>query len=145
MEINEFVNAIERLEIYYGKEYDKRQLQIMFEELKDIPIVRFKQLVSQSIKRCKFLPKVADFIQLEKEVLYIDNKHEEQEKIDCKKCNGTGYIIYTKRVNNGDKSFEYSYAAICDCRNSKQYKGWEIQGNNKSDYYTPMAKELNLI
>ena len=141
MQISEFVEATTRLEEYYNKEYTKEQRQIMFEELGDFELDRYKFSVSQAIKTCKYLPKVSEIIQLDK-----DNppksKEEEITKVECSKCNSLGYIIYKKRTKEG---LEYNYAAICDCGNAKQYKGWEIKGDHKSNYYTPMAKELNLI
>lgn len=145
MEISEFVEATSRLEQYYGKEYRKEQLQIMFEELKEMQIERYKQLVSQAIKTCKFLPKVADFTQLDKEVQYTDTDKEENEKIECKKCNSTGYIVYTKKIKDGNKPYYCQYAALCDCGNAKQYKGWEISDKaHRSNYYIPTVQELRL-
>ena len=142
MQINEFIEATERLEIYYGKEYSKDQLKIMHEELDHLTLERYKALVGKAIRKCKYLPKVCDFIELEVENPDVTIVAEE-EKIACKKCNSTGIIIYDKKITNGTESLNYQYAAICDCGNHKQYKGWEHLP--KSDYYTPMAKELNLI
>lgn len=144
MQISEFVEATARLETYYNKEYTKEQRQIMFQELGDFKLDRYKFLISLAIKTCKYLPKISEIIQIDK-----DNppKNSEEKKInvECSKCNSTGYIIYKKRIIDYDKTLEYSYAAICNCGNAKQYKGWEIKGDYKSNYYTPMAEELNLI
>jgi len=145
MEIGEFVEAMARLEKYYGKEYTKEQSQIMFEELRDFPIARYKQLVSQVIRKCKFLPKVVDFIQADLEVQYTSAQQEEKEKVECKKCNSTGYITYKKKIDNGTSLFYNEYAAICSCGNAKVYDGQNITDKRyKSSYYTPTAYELGL-
>ena len=56
-----------------------------------------------------------------------------------------GSIVYTKLVADGDKKIPYQYAAVCNCGNAKQYKGWEVTDNRyKSEFYTPMIGELGL-
>ena len=144
MQINEFIEATARLETYYDKEYTIEQRSIMYEELKNLDITRYRQLISVVLRKCKFMPKLADFNEANIEEPY--KTKQEETKIECKKCNGTGYIIYTKIVNDGIRQLKYSNAAICDCGNAKQYKGWEMKdARNRSNFYTPMAKELSLI
>ena len=147
MQINEFIEATARLEDYYGKEYTKQQRQIMFDELKHLDIARYKKLVSTVLRTCKYLPKISDFIEADKEEPYISENIEEEtkEKKDCQICNGTGYIIYKKKIKDGNKELVYDYVAICKCGNSKQYKGWEIQDTkHRSNYYTPHMEELGI-
>lgn len=144
MEISEFIEATARLEQYFGKEYTKEQIQIMFDELKDFKITRYKKLVSEAIKQCKFLPKVADFIQIDFETQYSKEK-EEKERIECNKCNGTGYVMYKKKIDNGANAFYNEYAAVCSCGNAKVYDGLKIaDARHKSDYYIPTVNELGL-
>lgn len=144
MQIGEFIESTGRLEKYYGKEYTNEQRQIMFDELKDFSIERYRQLVSSVLKKCKYLPKISDFIEANKEEPY-SQKQEEFEKIKCKKCNSTGYIIYAKIIRDGTKEFKNTYAALCSCGNSKQYKGWEIEDKKHlSNFYVPTIKELGL-
>lgn len=143
MQINEFIEATARLEKYYDKEYPKDKLKIMHEELQNFSIERYKFLISKAIRKCKFLPRVCDFVQIDLE--FPEQKiEEEKEIISCSKCNSTGIVVYTKKIPNGNEALVCQYAAICDCGNHKQYKGWENK-EHKSDYYTPMAKELGLI
>lgn len=68
MQISEFIEATSRIESYYGKEYTTEQRRIMYEELKTINIERYRQLISSIIRKSKYLPKVADFIEVDKEV-----------------------------------------------------------------------------
>lgn len=145
MEITEFIEATSRLEKYYGKEYTTDHRQIMFEELKNWNIARYKQLISQAIKKCKYLPQVSEIIELEAVVPYMKEKEEQRRKVDCKKCKGSGYIIYKKKIANGTNAFYNEYAAICDCGNAKKYEGWKIKDKNHlSDYYIPTITELGL-
>ena len=145
MTINEFIEATNRLEIYYQKEYNKEQLKIMYDELKTFSLERYKILVNKAIQQCKFLPKVADIMQIEKENPYKRNDEDEIEKIECKKCNSTGYVLYNKLINNGNERLKYTFMAICSCGNAKQYKGWEVsEKEHRTNYYTPMAQELGI-
>lgn len=145
MQSGEFIEATGRLEQYYDKEYTNEQRQIMYDELKDIEIERYKRLISIVIRKSKFLPKVADIIDANNEEPYTNYKNE-QEKIECSKCNSTGYIIYNKVIQDGNKEYTVPYGALCDCGNARQYKGWEITDKRyRSNFYTPYAKELNLV
>lgn len=144
MKLNEFVEATARLEIYYGKEYTKEQAQIMFEELKDFEIERYKKLTSVVLKKCKYLPRLSDFFEADNET---PKKTEEKEKkiIECKKCKGTGYIAYKKKIDNGGKYLIYTMAAVCDCGNAQVYRGWEIEDKeHRTSYFTPTIQELGL-
>ena len=145
MQSGEFIEATEKLEQYYDKEYTKDQRQIMYDELKDIEIERYRKLISIVIRKSKFLPKVADIIDANNEEPYTNNKNQ-QEKIKCKKCNGTGYIVYNKVMQDGNKKYTVPCGALCDCGNARQYKGWEITDTRyRTNFYTPYAKELNLV
>ena len=146
MQIGEFIEATARLEEYYGKEYTKQQMQIMFDELSHLDIARYRKLISAVLRKCKYLPRIVDFIEADKEEPYNTNETKEaQEKIDCPICGGTGYVIYKKKIKDGDRELIYDYAAICRCGNSKQYKGWEIQDTkHRSNYYIPYADELGI-
>lgn len=144
MQLSEFIEATSRLETYYDKDYTNEQRQIMFEELQEMDIDRYKKLVSVVIRKNKFLPKVADIFEADKEEPY-SQKQEEKEKIDCNKCKGLGVIVYKKKISNGLKMLEYEYAAICDCENEKIYKGWEISDKeHRSNFFTPTVNELGL-
>jgi hypothetical protein len=37
-------------------------------------------------------------------------------KVECKKCNGTGMLIYTKEV----EGYTYEYVFRCDCLNAQR-------------------------
>lgn len=142
----EFIEATTRIENYYGKEYTNEQRKIMFSELGYLDISRYRKLVSAVLRKCKYLPRIADFIEADKEEPYINDKEEEQkEKKDCPICGGSGYIIYKRKIKDGERELIYEYSAMCNCGNGKQYKGWEIQDTkHRSNYYIPYKEELVL-
>lgn len=144
MQIGEFIEATSRLEQYYGKEYTNEQRQIMFDEIKDFPIERYRRLISAVIRKSKYLPKVADIMEVNIEEPYTKENNEKQ-VIECKKCNSTGYVLYTKIIKNGNKDLKYTYAAICSCGNAKQYDGTKIiDKEHRSNYYIPFAQEIRV-
>ena len=115
MTIGEFIEATNRLENYYGKEYTKEQLKIMHEELQDLSIDRYKQLISAIMKKSKFLPKIADFLEVDNEIPY--SRKEDQKIVECNICNGTGYIFYKKTI--ADENMTYNFACRCECENGR--------------------------
>lgn len=144
MDLNEFIEATSRLEAYYDKEYTNEQRQIMYEELKNLDISRYKKLISVVIRKSKFLPKVADIFDANKEEPYTVTR-QETTKIECKKCNSTGYILYKKKIDNGTNSFYNEYAAICDCGNKNVYDGRKVKDSRyRTEFYTPTVGELGM-
>lgn len=119
MQISEFIEANNRLEHYYEKEYTTEQRQIMYEELKDLSIERYKKLISECIKTCKFMPKVADIIKANTEYKEQILKENEKQTVECTYCNRTGYITFNRIYKNANSEINYKYAARCICENGK--------------------------
>lgn len=141
---SEFVEATSRLETYFDKDYTTGQSQEMFKELKDINIERYRQLVSAVLRKSKFLPKIADFVEANIQEPFLAKKDDLQ-KITCKKCNSTGYIIYTKVIKDGERKLKNQYASVCDCGNARKYEGWKVTDKRyRSNFYTPLAQELGI-
>lgn len=141
---SEFIEATSRLETYFDKEYTTGQSQEMFKELKDISVERYRQLVTAVMRKGKFLPKIADFVEANIQEPF-SAKRDDLQKIDCKKCNGTGYLVYTKVMKDGDREFKNQYASVCNCGNAKKYEGWKVTDKRyRSDYYTPLVQELGI-
>ena len=115
MQISEFIEASTRLEKYYDKEYSTEQRQIMYEELKDWNIEKYKKAISIAIRNCKFLPKIADIIQASSEIRTVQNEDNSQ-LVECNKCEGTGFIRYQKQV----QGIEYDYICRCTCLNGQR-------------------------
>lgn len=111
---SDFIEATNRIEQYYDKEYTNEQRKIMFEELKQWKIERYKKSIAIVIRNSKFLPKIADIIQASEEIREIQN-NEDIKKVKCDNCSETGYVEYEKRMYGQI----YKYACKCTCENGK--------------------------
>ena len=118
MQLDEFIQATGRLETYYDKELKTEQMQIMYEELKNLSLERYLKLISKCLRTCKYMPKIADILEANNE-LVGEVTEEKSQIIPCSKCDGTGYVVYTKFIANGNERIPYSYAARCICENGK--------------------------
>lgn len=144
MKFEEFMEETEKIENFYDKDITDEQKKIWFSELKGMDIKRFKYVISQVYRTCKFLPKLADIIEINTNLGYSQVKRDETTQ-KCNKCKGTGYITYWKKIKNGEKNFSCEYMAICSCGKQKQYKGWEYpEERYRTNFYTPLAIELGL-
>ena len=118
MTLGEFIEANNRLESYYEKEYTTEQRQIMYEELKNLSVERYKKVIAQCIRTCKFMPKIADIVKANMEIVENRNIEETRNRFECDKCNGTGYVAFTKIIQDGNKVIPYVYSARCVCENA---------------------------
>lgn len=119
MQLDEFIQATGRLETYYDKELKTEQIQIMYEELKNISIDRYVKLISKCIRKCRTMPRISDILEANMELVGEINEDENKQIIPCNKCDGSGYVIFTKFIANGNERIPYSYAARCVCENGK--------------------------
>lgn len=110
MQVGEFVEATNRIEQYFGKEYTSEQRKIMYEELKNITIERYKRIIVKVIREDKYLPKVADILEKNQEIGF---EKVEEEIVDCKICKGVGLLTYKKEF----EGLTYTYACRCSCKN----------------------------
>lgn len=117
MQINEMIEANNRLENYYEKEITAEQSNIMFEELKEMPIEKYKEAIAICIRTSKYMPKIADIISASKTIDNTNYNNEKKQYEKCNKCNGTGYITYYKTITDGDRKLDYQYGARCICEN----------------------------
>lgn len=116
----EFIEATSRLEKYYEKEFSIEQQRIMFEELREVSVEKYKKAITYCIRNSKFLPKIADILNAINEVKTIVAK--ETTRIECKKCKGVGYVPYYRQIENGGKTLKYLYFAVCECGNEKKIR-----------------------
>lgn len=146
MKIEEFDEEIDKLERFYQKEgtIADEQRQIWYRELKNLDIARFKYIIAQTYRTSKFMPKLADLLEINANLGYSQVK-QEQNQSNCKICNGTGYVTYKRTSEKGANDFLYEYGAICKCRTNPKYEGWKITDErNKSNYYIPYIEEVSL-
>ena len=146
MEIAEFIEETSRIEKYYEKELDKFQRDIWYQELKNKTLNRYRQIVNQTFRKCKFMPKLADIVAIDEEMPYQSIKKEMQ-KVACNKCKGEGLIFYKKLVDNGKNKIEYEFVARCECQNGLEYTydGTTISDSRyRSKFYVPTAQQIGV-
>lgn len=147
MELAEFVEETGRIEKFFEKELTKFQAEEWYKELQNMPIKRYRQIVRQIYRECKFMPKLADIIKIDNELPYNLSNTEIKEKVYCEKCKGEGIIKYFKEVDNGGEKIKYEYFARCTCQNGEtfNYDGTTISDDkHKSKFYIPSIAQLGL-
>ena len=138
-EFIEYVGQIEN--VYKNQNLSNIEKEIWYENLKFMSIERFNYILAEIYKTSKFRPILADILQFHKQIPYTAKKEEREIKSGCKKCNGTGYVFYTKEIS-GKK---YKYSAVCDCGRHERYDGRKCADpKNKSKYYIPTIAETGL-
>ena len=75
MELSEFMQVTDRLEKFYNKELEQYEKDIWFQELKTIPIKRYEQVIKKAYTECKFMPKLADIVSINREMPYNTNNN----------------------------------------------------------------------
>ena len=118
MKIEEFDEETQKLEKFYEKDIPDEQRKMWYEEFKGISITRYKYLISQVYRKCKFMPKLADMIEINKSIGYMQPREQEQKKqlAECDKCKGTGFVFYKKQKG----TLWYDYVCRCNCLNGYQ-------------------------
>lgn len=135
MQLNEFIEATGRLETYYNKDLSTEQMKIMYEELKNISLERYKKLISKCLKTCKYMPKIADIMEANMELIG-ETVEEKKTVFACDKCEGTGYVFYTKFIQNNNMRIPYTHAARCVCENS-------VNANQKIPTYEELGIQIS--
>ena len=138
-EFIEYVGQIEN--VYKNQNLSNIEKEIWYENLKFMSIERFNYILAEIYKTSKCRPTLADILQFHKQIPYTAKKEEREIKSGFKKCNGTGYVFYTKEINNK----KYKYSAVCDCGRCERYDGTKCADpKNKSNYYIPTIAETGL-
>lgn len=146
MQINEFIEETANIEKYYGKELETYQREIWYNELGKMDLVKYRKIIREIYRKCKFMPKLADIIEISHTIV---NNHREivEEYVDCKRCNGKGFIIYKKKLENGGKDIIYDMFARCDCKNGLKYAydGTKINDTeHRSKFYVSTISQLGM-
>lgn len=114
----EFIKTTTEIEKYYQEEYNAEQRKYIYDTFKELPKERYAQIVQRAIKNCKYLPKIANLLEMQQ--LLPKEKEQEKPKVECKACNGTGFVFYIKNIPiYGDRTMPYQYVARCLCENGK--------------------------
>ena len=137
----EFFQYVDEVQNFYGQKLSKIELDVWYENLKFMTVQRFNYIIAEIYKTNKFMPKLADILQVHKSIPYTATETETKSSGNCEKCNNTGYVFYNKVIDGNN----YTYAAVCDCGKQRRYDGKECQDpKNKSAFYITTAKELGL-
>lgn len=73
MQISEFVEETTKIEKYFIKNLDEYQRKIWYEELKNMDIARYRQIIRETFRKCKFMPKLADILDIQESMPYRTN------------------------------------------------------------------------
>jgi len=139
MTFDEFRRETSSLEAFYEKALNPTQMQMWYEELKDYSLERYKQAIKQICRTSQYKPTLSVMLDAIRTV-----KREEpapREKVDCKACNGTGYVLYHKTIDGRD----YEFVCQCNCPNAVglDYDGTKIADKeHRSQYYLAKAVDV---
>lgn len=111
---SEFIEITSDIEKFYEKELTTEQNRIWFEELKTINKERYRQISREIYKTSKFMPKLADIIEINQKLPSVIKK--ENKVYECTRCNGVGIVIYKKIIDG----YTYDFGARCNCQNGMQ-------------------------
>lgn len=141
MSEKEFYKYVQELQNFYGQKLSEMELTVWYENLKFMSMQRFNYILAEIYKTSKFIPKLAEILEIHKTIPYTVTQDTPQISGKCEKCNNTGYVLYNKDIDG----ITYTYCAVCECGRQKRYDGKEcVDPKNKRDYYIPTAKELGL-
>ena len=133
----DFMKYMQQMGNLYGTKVNDDQMKIWYENLKFMSLERFNYILSEIYQTSPYMPKLADILQKHKEIPYKP-KEDVDNREDCKKCNNTGVILYTKEIDGKP----YTYACACTCGRAS-YDGRKMKDEKlKSDFYLATAEEL---
>ena len=121
MTTTEFLEITGEIEGFFGKELNDQQKHVWFEELKEMKKERYRQISRECYKTLKFLPKLADIVEINRNLARKATEQVDDTIYPCDICNGTGIVMYyRKEPDLGDRA--YQYGARCDCKNGLRYR-----------------------
>lgn len=138
MTIEEFAIEIKTLEEYYSKDLNSAQKRMWFDKLKHYDKEKFTKAIDFLCSSSRYMPLLNEVLETVKSQ---KNAIEEEEKVPCDLCKGTGYITYRRKING----MEYEYVCLCICANArgKEYNGAKISDKeHRSPYYIKTAQEV---
>lgn len=140
MEYRDFMDYVGQMQEFYDKTLSDIELEVWYNNFKYMTLERFNDVICEAFKTSKYLPKLSELLQIQKTLPYTQPVKQTKDG-KCQKCSNTGYVLYTRIVDNKP----YTYSAVCDCGRANRYDGKEIvDPKNKSDYYIPTMTEIGL-
>lgn len=131
----EFIEQTKRLGELYEKPLNEEQVSLWFDNVRAFDVDTYKRAVDECFVRYRFLPTLTDMLSILKE---FRNTPDNVEKVKCKACHGSGYIMYQKIING----ISYDFACQCPCVNGQRvaYDGRNCQ--KPSEYYLEKAENI---
>lgn len=137
----EFTRITAKLESCFNKRLNDIQLDVWFDELKYYEADKYERAVRKLIATSQYSPTLSAVLNAVRTVK--DAEVFEKEKVPCKACKGTGYVLYNKIVDG----ISYQYACQCNCKNGigLDYDGTKIgDKEHRSPYYLAKAEDVFL-
>lgn len=130
----EFIEQTQKLCGAYEKSLTEEQMNFWFDNIRAFDVDTYKRAIDIAVTRYKFMPALNEMLDTLKETRNVPNN----QKVACKACHGSGYIMYKKLVNG----ISYDYACQCPCANGQKvaYDGRACQ--KPSDYYLERAENV---
>lgn len=149
MTLIEFSDETEKLEQFFNKELNEIQRQQWYYELKRFSIERYQEIVREAMRGRKFMPSLAEILEIASIIGRAYNSHAKNETVPCEICRGDGVVRFYKIING----HEYEKFAKCICPNANNKWGnienmvtFEEVGFTKEDFIgkTPkLVKEVH--
>lgn len=139
MTFTEFKQYVTEMQNFYGQTLSDTEIEKWFGNLGFMSIERFNYILEQIYRNNKFIPKLSEILEVHNSIPYEEKKIEV--KGNCDKCDNTGYLLYTKMINNRP----YTYACVCDCGRQQRYDGTKIKDlKHRNKSYIPTVQELGI-
>lgn len=116
--MQEYLDLIEELGDYFGKNIGDRQAMLWISVIKEkYSVDTLKAAIRKLSIEFKKMPTLADVL----EVCQAIEPFLEVEIYDCATCYGSGMRLVDKRVKIGDETHIATYAYRCSCKNGERY------------------------
>ena len=114
-------------------------MEFWYKNLKDKDVITYRRAIGEYAKKNKYMPAISDILAEIKNLKPYEQS--KKEVVECKACNGTGYVLYKKVIDGR----EYEFASQCNCQNAVglDYDGQKIKDEkHRSDYYLAKAADV---
>lgn len=137
----EFMEKTKWLCNLYNKSFNEDQLRFWYSSLQGYDANKYSRAITFYGQNSKYMPTISEMLTTLREMKNTPEEEQPKEKVPCKACNSTGYVLYKKVVNG----IEYEYASQCNCPNARglDYDGSKIADKeHRSDYYLAKAVDV---
>lgn len=119
MTIYEVSDELQVLENYYNKKYNGTQVTQIHHRFGELSKDTFKLMLIEAMNFSRYLPLIPDLNVALNNVRQTHKYEDDFEKVECSKCGGSGYVVITKVVKDGEDKYKYQYGFRCTCANGQ--------------------------